>query len=533
MRYELAHDSLARQILDRVSTETKARRQAELLIARAYKRYQERQVLLTREDLDEVRPHEKAIAFTPEEKKFLEESKAALSRAARRKQQFAVGIISVLSFLLIVAIWQWQRSLAGTRALRAKTAYESGQISAAFRLAQSADRTLGVDDNTQQTITEVLQDIYQSGLIRDLVHPEQVQQFDVSPGEQHLLSTTKNNTAYVWDMQGRLLHELEHPEKPGGAAFIPWSDNLQAITYAGKTAYFWDANGALVDQYELQAPIRGLDFNERKQLTLLWSADEVVILDGDRKPWTFSNPQPNLLNAAFSPNDNDLLLASPDSVTSWFLDFIRLQRPMPRFVIRGDIRRADYIASDRVQLQTLVQFADSTSRVFDAQGQLDTASYYQYLNRELERLPLVQQFDFSRPGYTNPKTLILTDSISIRYWSAYRKHKEGERIGIVDFYTRYDDPITGTAFSAADQYLLTASADGRTDIWKIKEVIERYKRFRAQIRQAKFISDDKFLVTRTDRNTIQIWTLEPPSAKSASEILEFYDTRLQDGKIPD
>lgn len=529
MRYELAHDSLARQILDRVSGEAKARRQAELLVARAYKRYTERKVLLSQEDLDEIRPHETAIAFSPEERQFVEESKQALSRAARRKRQIVMAIISLLSIFLIFALWQWQRSVASTKALEAKAAYESGYVSQAFRLAQSARKTLGVDANTQETIREVLQDIYTSGLLRDLVHPAPVKSLDINPEGAYILSITESPIVYVWDMQGQLRYQLEHTAAVRSGSFIPWAKDRQCLTIAGNTAYFWDGNGKLSGEHALQAPIEGFDFNDQYQLTVLWNADEVVLLDNTGAPWPFALPLQNLLNVSFSPNDKDLLLASPDSVSSWWLELVKRQRPNPRFVIRGDIRWAAYVASDRIQMQTLVQFSDSTTRVFDVRGALDTSTYYQYLNRELKRLPAIQRFDFSYPSISNPKTLLQTDSISIRYWSAYRKQEDGDRVGIIDFYTRYDDPVLNTAFSTDDQYLLTASADGRVDIWNIgNEVIERYKRFRAQIRQSSFIRDNNYLVTSGLDKKIQIWQVAAPEEKAATEILEFYDRRLQE-----
>jgi WD40 repeat protein len=528
MRYELAHDSLARQILDRVSGEAKARRQAKLLVARAHKRYLERKVLLTQEDLDELRPHEAAISFSAEEMQFITASKRALSRAARRKRQITIGIISILSLFLLFALWQWQRSLAGKKALQAKSAYEAGRVSQAFRLATSARNTPGVDGDTRETSREVLQDIYQSGLLRDLIHPAKVKALDVNPAEEYILSISQSPVAYIWDLQGKLRYQLEHPTEVRSGGFIPWEDDRQAMTVAGNTAYFWDGQGKLRKEYALSSPIEGFDFNEQYQLSLIWNAHEVVLLDDSGTPWPFELPQDDLMHVTFSPNDNDLLLVSRDSVSSWWLEFIKLKQPKPRFVIRAEVRWADYVAADQVQLQTLIQFSDSTTRVFDAQGALDTSSYYQYLNRELQRLPTIQRFDFSPPGFNHPKTLLQTDSSSVRYWSAYRKQLGGERVGIIDFYTRYDEAVWSTSFSPGEKYLLTASADGRVDIWNIgEEVIERYKRFRAQIRTSRFIRDDRFLITSALDDKIQIWQVSAADDKSADDIVEFYDDRLE------
>lgn len=529
MRYELAHDSLARQVLDRVSAEAKARRQAELLVARAYDRYVERQVLLTLEDLDEIRPHEKSINFSPEEQTFIQQSKNALARAAKRKRQLVIAVISLLSAFLLFSIWQWQRSVAGAKALRSKVAYENGWVSRAFRLAQSAQRTLGTDESTQATINEVLQDIHASGLERDLVHDRPVQTLDLNSAEEYLLSTTKGNLAYVWDLQGQLRYTLDHPAEVLDGGFIPWGETLQSMTIAADSAaYFWDGSGKLIRKKKLEASIEGFDFNARHQLTLLWTESELVLLDTAGIPWPFDPAQENFIQAAFSPNEDDLLIATRDSVSSWWLEFVKIGRPQPRLVIPGKIRWANYIASDEVRMQVLVQFEDSTSRVFNNKGQLDTVTYYQYLNQQLKDFPYIMRFDFSTPGTEHPKTLFQTDSTSIRYWSAYRKHKDGERAGVFDFYTRYDLPILNTTFSHSDRYLLTASADGRVDLWDLNGgAIERFKRFRAQIRQAIFARDNAYLITTAQDRTIKIWQIGAVDEKAVNELLPYYNERLR------
>lgn len=528
MRYELAHDSLARQILDRISGEAKARRQAELLVARAYKRYLERQVLLTAEDLEELRPHEAAINFSPAEKKFIQESKKVLAQAARRKQQIVIGVISLLSLFLLFALWQWQRSVAGTRALQAKAAYEKGWISQAFQLARSAQKTIGIDEDARGTVAEVLQDIYASGLQRDLVHPVAVKALDINPEEEYILSITKGSDAYIWDLQGKLRYTLPHPTEVLGGGFLPWGENRESMTFsADQKVYFWDGSGQLSRTYPMPDSILGFDFNTQFNSTLLWTRSALVLLDEAGEPWTFEPPKMELIGAGFSPKGEDLLLVSPDSVISLMLQFAKLGIVKQRLNIPGAIEQASFIASDQIQLEVLVQFADSTTQIFDLNGKLDTSSYYQYLNRELRSYPLIERFAFSSPTLKRPKTLFQTDSVSVRYWSAYRKHTDRERAGTIDFYTRYDLPILNATFSPTDRYLLTASADGRVDIWDIEDgLVERFKRIRAQIRLAQFARDDAYLITSAGDKTIKIWLLKASETRDAAEILDFYEDRL-------
>ncbi|PHN05856.1 WD40 repeat domain-containing protein [Flavilitoribacter nigricans] len=527
MRYELSHDSLARQILDRVSGEAKARRQAELLVARAHKRYLDKKILLNQEDLDEIRPHEKAINFSPGEQQLIRESKAALARAARRKRQIVIGVISILSVFLLIALWQWQRSVASTRALKAKVSYENGWVTQAFRHAQSAQNILVVDQDTRGTIREVLQDIYQSGLQYDLLHDQPIKGLDINPQEEYILSITAGTNAYVWDFQGKLRYLIEHPESPRKARFLPWGGSRELLTIAGNTAYLWNGGGGQEWRYEMSGPILDFDFSIPNKTILLQTENDFILLDERGKAWNFALPPAPLIRASISPNGNELLLVWPDSVSSLPLSFAELGKPKKRFTIPGPVRDAQYIASDQIQMQVLVGFPDSTHLVFDISGKVDTFSFYKYLNQELARFPPVERFAFSAPGSTSPITLFQTDSVSIRFWSAYRKTKDGQRAGIIDFYTRYDLAILNTTFSPSGRYLLTASADGRVDIWEIEGAVkERYRRFRAQIRLAQFARDDAYLITSAGDRTVKVWRLNELKDRNAEEVIEFYEERL-------
>ena len=107
---------------------------------------------------------------------------------------------------------------------------------------------------------------------------------------------------------------------------------------------------------------------------------------------------------------------------------------------------------------------------------------------------------------------------------------DGGRVGVIDFYTRYDQAIINTTFSDVDQYLLTASTDGRVDIWDISSpTIERFKRWRAQIRLARFARNNTYLITSVLNDKIQIWQVNRKDQKTVKEIIEYYNDKLHGG----
>jgi WD40 repeat protein len=536
MRYELAHDSLARQILDRVSGEAKARRQAELLVERAYQRYRERGILLTQEDLDEIRPHEDGINFSVEELEFIQKSKTAIARAARRRRQLVIGVISVLSVFLVFALWQWQRSVASTKALRARSLYEDAYTSRAFRMAQSAWKTLGADEDTKATISGVLSDIAGSGLERDLIHEEAVQSFAVADDEQFLLSIAKGRKAWLWDLpQRKQLLTLEHPDTLIGGAILSWEAEQAIITLCkDNKAYFWDKNGKLLFQQVLQSPIRGFDLSAKLQVAMLWTDDEILILSDSINKWPQELTPEKIVNADISPDGEYLLVATADSVQSWWLlPYTLGARKSPEFTVRGQIQTAEYVAGDAGNLKTLIHFTDGSNQIFNYSGELDTLTEYRFFTKEIAELSTldsikISRFAYSPPGHGKPKILFYTDSLSVFYWSAYRFDINDVPIGSIDFYTRYDEPVIAAGFSQKDQYLLTASADGRVDIWDISgSSPKRAQRWRALMQQVRFIDADKQLISTAGDNTIKIWHLTGSKRHDPEWILNNYDDRLQ------
>lgn len=537
MRYELAHDSIARQILDRVSAEAKARRQAALLVERAYQRYQDRGVLLTQEDLDEIRPHEASIQFDEGELVFIQQSKWALQEAVRRKRQIITGIISVLSIFLMFSLWQWQRSVASSKALQASLLYENGYTSQAFRTARSAWTTLGADADTKETIEEVLQKIAQSGLERDLVHQQDVLNFDVDPEEKYLLSILQGNTAVLWDLkQRKQLLTLTHPDTLIGGSLIPWQGEAVIMTVSKHNhAYFWDAAGKLLFRKSLRGPIRGFDLSAKLKLALLWSDTDLMVLTDSTNIWPEALVPPMITNVDLAPNGEYLLVTSPDSVKNqWLLPYTMGATLPPEFTIREKIQGAEFVAGDAGNLKIMIRYDDATFQIVNEKGKVDTFTHYRFFPAEVADLTRVtgipiNRLQYSEPGDQKPKILFYTDSMSVYYWSAYRYDSNKQPIGNIDFYTRYDEPVSATVFSRQDDLILINSVDGRVDVWEDQGgTFKRRKRWRGLMQQAQFIDNDQQIISTAQDKTIKIWQLQVKDDQDIKGILHHYDTALQD-----
>ena len=103
MKYELSHDTIARQIYDKSSVEAKARRKIKLLVERAFERHLNNpKILLSKEDLEEVKPFEGAIFWSEEEQHFINRSRWAI----HRQRNLLIGLtVLVVVALATLSIW--------------------------------------------------------------------------------------------------------------------------------------------------------------------------------------------------------------------------------------------------------------------------------------------------------------------------------------------------------------------------------------------------------------------------------------------
>ena len=108
MRYEIIHDQIARQVFRKASLDAQTRRKIERFIRDEYQFYKERGALLTRDDIDYITPHLGSINIGKDESEFIRKSNRALASSERRLMVLVTTTIATLSAFLFLALWQWQ-----------------------------------------------------------------------------------------------------------------------------------------------------------------------------------------------------------------------------------------------------------------------------------------------------------------------------------------------------------------------------------------------------------------------------------------
>lgn len=108
MGYELIHDTIAKQVYAKASTEARTRRKIEKFIAERHQAYLERGASISQEDLDYILPYRNQVNISDEEKAFVKKSQQDLRKAARNKRRIIIGIIGLLLLFSIFSFSQWQ-----------------------------------------------------------------------------------------------------------------------------------------------------------------------------------------------------------------------------------------------------------------------------------------------------------------------------------------------------------------------------------------------------------------------------------------
>ncbi|WP_367388965.1 hypothetical protein [Lewinella sp. LCG006] len=106
MKYELSHDTIARQVFEKASIEARTRRKVERFVRERHEAWQQRGARLTQDDLDYIGPYLGQINLTKEEDQFIVMGRKELVRQGRRRRLLITSIIAILALTTIAAIFQ-------------------------------------------------------------------------------------------------------------------------------------------------------------------------------------------------------------------------------------------------------------------------------------------------------------------------------------------------------------------------------------------------------------------------------------------
>lgn len=544
MKFELAHDSLAQQIYEKASAEAKARRKVKLLVERALNRYLERAVLLTQDDLDEIRPLEDTINFDEAELSLIQRSKAAIQKANQRKRIITGSVIAVLSIFLILALVQWQRAVHSAKAqhrmnlaLQAFRSLENGDPSLAFRLAQAAQHKANSKD-AATIIQNVFSELNKSPLQCDLVHEDSIISAVFSSDNNFVVTAGKDGLVKVWKTDCRLVNTLKHQKAVACAMFSPDGEFVLSAS-ADSTVRWWNWKTNETQVIRHAAPLT--------HALIAADGQHFIAATTDAKIYLYETSALQLMDSVelekpiialtFQPNGQRYLAADrKQAILKSVVPFIRART----FTFEQPLKHIALLDS---QLgMSVVAIFDKHTEIRSMDGQLDTSLFtYGFLNRMYQRRPNIGGMHYSyKESSGSSRVLFLAGDATVEGW------RQDVRDDFYGDYTSYQNIDTGTiikahrdfkvnpkaeptfaCFSEQTDLVLIASTDNRVEIWDFFTKDKIISRFKATVYDASFSNDDQLVITLDHSNTGHLWNLGRQALKNDEQLVAYFNHKVR------
>jgi WD40 repeat protein/energy-coupling factor transporter ATP-binding protein EcfA2 len=128
--YEFRHDAIAGRIYERMTAIEKELIEVKSFLENSYKIYQQREVLLTENDLKYISLHENKLILNEELKDFIRTCKKEVQRARQRRRNIAV--VAAVSLIVILSVFTLWAFIERTNALEQKK-FAEGQKNEALK----------------------------------------------------------------------------------------------------------------------------------------------------------------------------------------------------------------------------------------------------------------------------------------------------------------------------------------------------------------------------------------------------------------
>ena len=538
MKFEFSHDFIAKQVYDKSSAEAKARRKVESIVQRAHQRHLENnRILLTKEDIAEVKLFEEAIKFSEAEQSFIRKSQLAINR----RRNFIIWVVTaafiILSGLVIWARIEQRKAKVEQRysqatALAAKS-YErqiKGDNSSALRFAQYGYQTTDRDASRKALYNSFFQrnKYYYHKSVKGASNA--IVSIDlITVDTPFLMTTSLNGDSRFWNL------DLDPIQKD---SFFHTSENIW-ISPNGKLLCTINDDGSLhLKDIESQTLIRDISnqgFIDHIYFSPVEENLVTVSRQGKAKIWNFKGELLDSIkstsiikSARFTPNGKHVVTLSPTKLQIWtsggrYLDQISLANPHEIQFLPMPGNNQDCFAfgciysgtrlsfwetcleNDRITIEKLADLPEQARLLMDLDisntGQLALLVNFDYVALYQIEYPKGQKLSFFPTGelkghtgfinqvHFNPdghQLYTISDDQTIKLWTISSVARPFEIILDEDFPEMNGQKIT--SIMESPRFVLNRGGGQEKNIWDIQNPITPQMLFTLESEDAMVIS---------------------------------------------
>lgn len=339
---------------------------------------------------------------------------------------------------------------------------------------------------------------------------------------QRILTAHENGSAYIRDLEGKILLELKgHTGRIMSAVFSP-DENLILTTSWDKTARLWNRKGRLLNELKHDGPLTCASFSPDGKQILTASLDHTARL------WNFQDwqlhefkHQGRVISASFSPDGNRILTASWDKTAKLWdqaggpvidlnkhtdILYSAIFSPDGHYILTGSRDRTALLWNDHGEaLATFNHDSEIIAALFSPDGKLiltvdldGTVKLWdresRYFKTSIKHEGIISTVLFSPGG-----NLILTASENgaINLWNL-----QGNQVAHFD---KHSQKIYAAAFAPNGNHLFTASEGEFSILWDMQPNIVVVLKHNDQVSDSIFSRDGESILTRSDDGIASLW----------------------------
>ncbi|MDJ0658543.1 MAG: AAA-like domain-containing protein [Crocosphaera sp.] len=329
-----------------------------------------------------------------------------------------------------------------------------------------------------------------------LIHSNQVNTIAVNPDGKSILTGSLDGKAYLWQINGQLLHQFSHNNYSINGVAISSNGNYFATASVDGTVKLWYKNGQLSQTFKHDSAVNAIAFSPHSNYLATVGADnQVKLLNINTKKLISFFHKENVITLDFHPIKPYLITGSLDK-TAKVWDFEK-----------------------GINIKTLNHKQGVNKVIFSHNGQfIATGSYdgiVKLINLNNEKTYYLNHSSFiSDITFSNDDQTLVTVSKNVAQVWSLDKIINAENYSLPETKNHklihHDDQINKAIFTKDNQDLITVGDDFQAKVWDLNSdnSLSSQMFHNAPIIDVKLLNHQT-LITASWDNTVRLWNITP------------------------